>query len=89
MAKFDEPDKEDENDVFAAMPQQNVPIPAMAMDQDSGLDSRGYLEDQIQPKFQEPKKAKKGRLVVEQHSDLDEDKDKEDIQVEKPPREFK
>lgn len=47
MAKFEEPDKEDEIDVFAAMPQQNVPIPAMAMDQDSGLDSRGYLADQI------------------------------------------
>lgn len=90
MAKFEEPDKEDEIDVFAALPQQDFPIPAMARDQDSsGLDSRNYLADQIQPKFEEPKKAKKGRLVVEQHSDLDEEKDKEDIQPEKPPREFK
>ena len=78
MAKFDEPDKEDDDDVFAALPKQDFPIPDMAMDQDS-MDSRNYLSDQIQPKIQEPKKPRKGRFVVEQHSDLDEEKDKEDI----------
>lgn len=94
MAKFEDQDKEDNDDVFAAMPKQDFPIPAMKMDSDgSGLDSRQYLADKIQPKFQEPKKSRKGRVVVEQHSDLDEEKDKEDIQPEEKPqramREFK
>lgn len=81
MEKFEDQDKEFDDDVFAAMPQQEVQIPPMKMDSEaSGLDSRQYLADKIQPKFQEPKKPKKGRVVVEQqHSDLDEEKDKEDI----------
>lgn len=49
LEKFEDQDKEDD-DVFAAMPKQDFPIPAMNIDEDD-MDSRNYLADKIQPKI--------------------------------------
>ena len=46
MEKFEDQDKEDNVDVFAAMPKQDFPIPAMNLEDDD-MDSRNYLADKI------------------------------------------